>query len=132
MFAKFCPPTVINGRVYVSTFSNQLQVYGLLGLLPAIQKAGATAANVVVTYAKPVDPKTAALPANYALDYGARILRATLGADGKTVTLATTPLQPGLLYTLTAAGVRDRDNPALALPPATHAWLQPVASTARR
>ena len=30
MFAKFCPPTVINGRVYVSTFSNQLQVYGLL------------------------------------------------------------------------------------------------------
>ena len=30
MFAKFCPPTVINGRVYVPTFSNQLQVYGLL------------------------------------------------------------------------------------------------------
>jgi len=34
MFAKFCPPTVINGRVYVSTFSNQLQVYGLLNVSP--------------------------------------------------------------------------------------------------
>ena len=30
MFAKFCPPTVAGGKVYLSTFSNQLQVYGLL------------------------------------------------------------------------------------------------------
>lgn len=132
MFAKFCPPTVINGRVYVSTFSGQLQVYGLRDLLPAIQKAGATTTGVVIVYAKAVDPQTAALTANYALDYGARVLRATLGADGKTVTLATTPLKPGLLYTLTAAGVRDRDNPALALPSASHAWLQPAPSTANR
>ncbi len=28
--AKFAPPVVANGRVYVSTFSNQLDVYGLL------------------------------------------------------------------------------------------------------
>ena len=40
MFAKFCPPTVINGRVYVSTFSGQLQVYGLLNAAPVVQKAG--------------------------------------------------------------------------------------------
>jgi len=132
MFAKFCPPTVVNGKVYLSTFSNQLQVYGLLNLLPAIQKAGAGSASVTVTYQKPVDPKTATLPANYALDYGARVLRATLGADGKTVTLATTPLKPGLTYTLTAGGVRDAAHPALALPPATHAWLQPAATTAHR
>jgi len=38
MFAKFCPPTIINGRVYVPTFSNQLQVYGLLAQ-PVAQKA---------------------------------------------------------------------------------------------
>ncbi len=29
-FAKFCPPTVANGKVYVPTFSNQLHVYGHL------------------------------------------------------------------------------------------------------
>jgi hypothetical protein len=30
-FAKFCPPVIANGKVYVATFSQQLVVYGLLG-----------------------------------------------------------------------------------------------------
>lgn len=29
-FAKFSPPTVVNGKVYLPTFSNQLVIYGLL------------------------------------------------------------------------------------------------------
>jgi hypothetical protein len=29
--AKFCPPVVANGKVYMATFSNSLVVYGLLG-----------------------------------------------------------------------------------------------------
>lgn len=29
LFAKFCPPVVANGKVYVASFSNQLNVYGL-------------------------------------------------------------------------------------------------------
>ena len=33
-FAKFCPPTVVNGKVYLATFSNKLVVYGLLGQKP--------------------------------------------------------------------------------------------------
>lgn len=133
MFAKFCAPTVANGKVYVPTFSNQLQVYGLLdGVLPAIESVSATSAHLVVHYKKPVEAKTAAKSANYALDNGARVLRASLDEDGKTVYLATTPLQSGTQYTLTAQGVRDRANPKMALPPATHAWVRPGAATARR
>jgi hypothetical protein len=33
-FAKFNPPVVVNGKVYVPTFSNQLAVYGLLPAAP--------------------------------------------------------------------------------------------------
>ena len=32
--AKFCPPTIANGRVYLPTFSNQLAVFGLFASLP--------------------------------------------------------------------------------------------------
>jgi outer membrane protein assembly factor BamB len=28
-FGKFCPPTIANGNVYVSTFSGEVAVYGL-------------------------------------------------------------------------------------------------------
>lgn len=38
MFAKFNPPTVVNGKVYLATFSKKLMVYGLL---PKPQSASA-------------------------------------------------------------------------------------------
>jgi hypothetical protein len=40
-FAKFVPPTVANGKVYLATFSNRLNVYGLLPRPPlAIGRSG--------------------------------------------------------------------------------------------
>jgi outer membrane protein assembly factor BamB len=41
-FAKFCPPTIANGRVYAPTFSRQLVVYGLLPSVPTSTKPSVT------------------------------------------------------------------------------------------
>ena len=49
-FAKFVPPTVANGRVYMATFSSQLVVYGLLNSLPP-PAGGALSASSVMSAA---------------------------------------------------------------------------------
>jgi hypothetical protein len=47
-FAKYVAPTVANGKVYLATFSNRLNVYGLLPPLPlTILQTGA---NLVLTW----------------------------------------------------------------------------------
>lgn len=52
-FAKYVPPTVANGRVYLASFSNQLNVYGLIGSppppSPTPPPGGAVASKVTVT-----------------------------------------------------------------------------------
>ena len=133
MFAKFCAPTVINGRVYLSTFSNQLQVYGLLGgTVPAIRQAAASRKTVTVTYNQPVNPQSALQTQNYALDNGVRVLKAKLKADHKTVLLTTTLLTPGQMYTLTVNSIRSETDPTLMLPAASHVWFRPGPVIASR
>ena len=56
-YAKFSPPTIANGKVYLATFSNQLVVYGLLAapdftmaasaLSPATVSAGGSATSTI-------------------------------------------------------------------------------------
>jgi hypothetical protein len=126
MFAKFCPPTVINGKVYLSTFSDQLQVYGLLGnMVPAISQTTVSGRKITMTFNQPMEAQSAALAENYSVDYGAKVLKASLGRDHKTVVLTTTPLTTGQLYTLTADGLRGEAGARLTLPTATHAWFRP-------
>jgi hypothetical protein len=46
LFAKFCPPTIANGKVFLPTFSGQLLVYGLLAsAVPDAVNAGGPAAG---------------------------------------------------------------------------------------
>jgi hypothetical protein len=47
-FAKFVPPTVANGKVYLATFSNRLNVYGLLP--PPLLSAAQVGTNVVLSW----------------------------------------------------------------------------------
>ena len=45
-FAKFVPPTIANGKVYVPTFSNELVIYGLLSDLPPATASTASAPEI--------------------------------------------------------------------------------------
>src|SRR5208282_1648021 len=48
-FAKYVPPTVANGLVYVPSFSNLLHVYGLLGSIPPVTGGALTGIGVAST-----------------------------------------------------------------------------------
>ena len=60
-WAKFAPPTVVNGKVYLATFSNQLLVYGLMALpdfsLTAAPSSQSVAAGSSASYIVYVNPQ---------------------------------------------------------------------------
>jgi hypothetical protein len=65
--------------------------------------------TVRVRFSEPVDAASACKAANWAIDHGVKIKDATLGEDGTTVALATSPLSAKVeSYTLTAKGIKDR------------------------
>jgi hypothetical protein len=54
LFAKFVPPVVANGKVYLATFSKQLAVYGLLAIpSPVMTVSGIQATEIDLSWSDP-------------------------------------------------------------------------------
>ncbi len=64
--------------------------------------------QVRVRFSEPVERASAEKRANYAITGGISITQASLGPDGVTLRLATTPLSSGVSYVLTLSNVKDR------------------------
>ena len=62
-YAKFCPPTVANGKVYVASFSGQLHVFGLL---PDTCSLSISAPSALFASAQSWCPFATSTPVNYA------------------------------------------------------------------
>lgn len=81
---------------------------------PTIAQVSGSATKVIVRFSEPLDAATANMAANYTLSGGGKVQAAALdSSDMVTVTLTTTPLNFGNVYTLSVSGVKDRfNNPA--------------------
>ena len=74
--------------------------------ISSVQAKG-TPIRAVVTFSEDVEQASAETASNYAIDNGVTVSAASLGDDGRTVTLTTTPLTGGITYTLTVNNVVD-------------------------
>jgi hypothetical protein len=75
---------------------------------PTIAYAFATGTDSVrIGFSEALNSASATTGGNFTLSGGATVTSATLGTDGKTVTLKTSSLTPATSYTLTVNGVKD-------------------------
>ena len=81
---------------------------------PALVGANATTNKVAVVFTKSVVQPSATTIGNYGISPSITILSAQYGASSNIVELATGPLTPGVIYTLTVNNVRDRANNVIA------------------
>jgi len=70
--------------------------------------------QVSVVFSETVDPTTAGDTANYAISDGITLSEVNLDIDGKTVTLTTSTLSEGIVYTLTINNVEDLSSNVIA------------------
>jgi hypothetical protein len=82
----------------------------LLGFDPTryqglISAARTSPSEIVASFTDPLDGAPANLAANYHLDHGAAVTGAALAADGRSVTLTTSPLAADREYLLTVSGL---------------------------
>ncbi len=75
---------------------------------PAITSVAAfSGTNVTVRFSEPVERGGAENAANYAIDRGGKVFGATLDPGSAVVTLATTPMDENVKYTLAVKNIRD-------------------------
>lgn len=102
---------------------------------PTILSAGEpiwSQTNIVVLFSEVIDPVTATVAGNYALNNGASVLSAVMGDAANKVVLTTTALIPGTAYTLNAQNVKDPYGNTITpvavpngiYPPATALWIK--------
>ena len=73
--------------------------------------------RVVVAFSEPVLKVDAESAANYAIKPDVKVPAVSLGDDGRTVTLTTSPLSRGIEYALTARNIRDHARKPNAVAP---------------
>ncbi len=79
---------------------------------------------ITVGFSEPLDPLSAGTAANYLVNNGVSVLKATLLPDGQTVVLKTTPLAWGTIYTITINNVKDQaQTPNTILPNSQRSFL---------
>ena len=81
--------------------------------------ANGSTTQVKVAFDEPVEAASAETDTNYQISggvVGVTVLNAVLGADGRTVTLTTSPLSSGEVYTLTVGGINDLSFPPNTIP----------------
>lgn len=69
-YSKMCPPTIANGKVYVPTFSNTVNVYGLLGSNNRCVTDVALFKHVSASNEDPLNPASDAVDSNFATRWG--------------------------------------------------------------
>jgi hypothetical protein len=109
-YAKFSPPTIANGKVYLATFSNQLLVYGLLtdfsiAVSPATVtvSAGQPAPPTVTVavqsqggFSSPVSLSCSGLPSRAACAFSPSSITVTNGSGTSTLSITTAAPTAGL------------------------------------
>jgi hypothetical protein len=81
----------------------------------------ATLNEVTLAFSERINPADAADASHFALSGGLTVLTATLGADGRSVVLRTSPQTPGAAYVVTVTGVRDLAAAANVIAPGSQA-----------
>ena len=99
---------------------------------PAPIRALGTVANrgaATITFNKPLSLDSATNTANYAIDQGLTVTSATLDANLRTVTLATSQQAPQTTYTVTLNNIQDRTEPAALTIPANSRHVHRIQAT---